>query len=167
MMITIALDGWMDAILHVIFATLAMIIVYPRWSEKFWNILGFSIIMELITDGAHLITKSITHNIFFFVELPLAILLVGYIYSNRKLENFSILMLATNLTHMTMDLFWEGDKMQIYYPISSTWYSVPINYAGFMHGALVLLILLLPLAIGERGLWRKPTQPPTFPPYPI
>ncbi len=166
-MITLGVLGVLDAILHVLLATLAMIIVYPLWKNKIPQLLLFAIIMEFIIDGAHLVNKSITHNIFFFLETPLFIFLTGYIFKDFKLETFSTLLLANNLSHMLMDLFYEGDSMQIYYPICSTWYSVPHPYLGVFWGTAILLLLLLPMAVFTREFTRKPTQPLTPPPYPI
>ena len=158
--------GGLDAILHVIFAFIAMIIIYPSWKEKIPHLLAFAIIMEFVIDGAHLVNKSITHNIFFFVEVPLFMLFAGYLFRDRKMGTFSLLLLANNLTHMFMDLFYEGDAMQIYYPFWNTWYSVPSQYLGAAWGTTMLLIFIIPMAIFTRERWKRPTPPPTLPPYP-
>ena len=160
------LVGGLDAILHVLFAILALLIVYPNWKRNLHWIIIFAVLMEIITDGSHIVNKSITHNIFFFIEAPLFILFAGYVLKDSRLGQISMLLLSTNLTHLLMDLFYEGDSIQMYYPVLSTWYSVPPSYAGFQVGFPILLILLFPIAIASRNMGVDSTPPPVPPPYP-
>ncbi len=163
-MIDIGASGILDAILHIIFATIAIMLIYPRWKNHIKELVILAVVMEFVIDGAHLVNKNITHNIFFLVEFPLIAIFAGYITKERKILTGALLILANTWTHLIMDLFYEGDTLALYYPIYSTEYSA--HPAGFLHGMIIWLLILMPIAILLRFKERKTIQPLSLPPYP-
>ena len=163
-MIPVGIAGILDVALHIIFASIAMIILVWGREENFdpLKIIAFAFLMEIVIDGAHLVNKDYTHNIFFLLELPLLFLFIGFMDGNAKLEKFSLLLLANNWTHLVMDLFYEGDALHLYYPVSNI--TVDACGAGFVPGLLLWILLLLPIWLSARKL--DITQPLSPPPYP-
>jgi len=163
-MIDIGLAGILDAILHIIFATIAMMLIYPRWKNHIKELVILAVIMEFVIDGAHLFNKNITHNIFFLIEFPLIVIFAGYITREQKILTGGLLIFANTWTHLIMDMFFEGDALALYYPIYSTEYSA--YPAGFLHGLVVWLLIVMPIAIILRLRERRTIPPLSLPPYP-
>ncbi len=165
--INIVVPGLLDAVMHVLFAAIAMVLLIPRTARNdanlFWKILLISIIMEVITDGAHVVNKNITHNIFFFVEVPLMIMLTGYLTDKKYLGGMAILMLAANMTHLLMDATMEGDALALYYPLYSTTYTWSFTVAGSTEvaGFIVWIITMLMMRVVVTASGINPLQ---FPP---
>ncbi len=163
-MFELTLPGLLDGILHVLFAIIATIIIYPYWKEHKEKIVLAAVIMELIIDGAHLVNKNYTHNLFFLIEMPLAIVFAGIMIKSRNLIDTGVIILASTWTHLIMDLYYEGDTLALYYPVYATEFSA--NHAGFIYGLAIWLIVLIPIAIAMR-VWTKHAIPPlSLPPYP-
>ncbi|NPA75058.1 MAG: hypothetical protein GXO25_03120 [Euryarchaeota archaeon] len=163
MMINIALPGLLDAIMHVVLAAIAMTILFHKKTSPF-TILLISIIMEVITDGAHIVNKNYTHNIFFFIELPLMIMLAGYITNKGWLESISLLMLAANITHLIMDAAIEGGTLALYYPVYSGVYSWDFTVLGSkILGGLTAWIGII-MAMKLTMIAFKNSTPLQFPP---
>ncbi len=161
-MFEVALPGLLDAVLHVLFAAIAMLILFPRRNSP-WVILAVSVIMEVLTDGAHIVNKDITHNIFFFLEVPLMLMFVGYLINKPSLEGISLLMLAANITHFLMDAAMEGDALALYYPLMSGTYTWDFTLFGspILAGFAVWLSIMLVMKLVVRLSGLNPLQ---FPP---
>ncbi|EDY35141.1 hypothetical protein ABOONEI_2683 [Aciduliprofundum boonei T469] len=133
---------------HIFLGFLAGILLLPKRRGKFVSALILAIIMEAITDGAHLVNKDITHNLIFFWQLPLALILIDYIYDSRK--RFMPLLLTIfgiNMTHIYSDAILEGDNLAIFYPISSQWYAYRTTIFGMNAAILGTIIFLATMAV--------------------
>ena len=163
-MITLTVPGLLDAVMHILLATLAMAFLF-HGKNSIYKLFILSVILEFVTDRAHLVNKNITHNIFFFVEIPLLLLLVGYFTNKKGLEGFSLLILATNITHLIMDTAMEGGSVALYYPAYSGTYTWGISVMGSaeLGGFLTWVIVLLSLKVVMFLLVRD-VNPLQFPP---
>ena len=133
---------------HILLGFLAGILLLPKRRGKFVSALILAIIMEAITDGAHLVNKDITHNLIFFWQFPLALILIDYIYDSRK--RFMPLLLTIfgiNMTHIYSDAILEGDNLAIFYPISSQWYAYRTTIFGMNAAILGTIIFLATMAV--------------------
>ncbi len=131
-----------NIIWHILLGFLAGIIILPKGRGKYVSALFIAIIMEAITDGAHLINKDLTHNLIFFWQIPLALILVDYIYdTSRKFMPLLLTIFGINLFHLFSDAVLEGDNLAIFYPISSQWYVYKAAILG-MNGAVLATILV-------------------------
>ncbi|AGB04491.1 hypothetical protein AciM339_0607 [Aciduliprofundum sp. MAR08-339] len=116
---------------HILLGFLAGIIILPKRRGKIYGALILSIIMEAITDGAHLVNKDITHNMIFFLQIPLALILFEYIFDakGRHMPLF-LTILGINLTHFFSDAVLEGDSLAIFYPLTPQWYTFRTTVYG-------------------------------------
>ncbi len=116
---------------HILLGFLAGIIILPKRRGKIYGALILSIIMEAITDGAHLVNKDITHNMIFFLQIPLALILFEYIFDakGRHMPLF-LTILGINLTHFFSDAVLEGDDLAIFYPLTPQWYTFRTTVYG-------------------------------------
>ena len=165
MMMVITLPGVLDAILHILFAVVGMLLIHRVASDIPWVFI-IAIVMELVIDGAHLVNKAITHNIFFLIQMPFLMLFSGYVLSSNRLQRLSLLILVNNFTHLIMDLFYEGDSLPLYFPVNSLTVSVPPYDAGFATGmgiwmAVVAVLALFLKLLENRG--PKVLFPPLVP----
>ncbi len=137
-----------NIIWHIFLGFLAGILLLPKGRGKFVRALVLAIIMEAITDGAHLVNKDITHNLIFFWQVPLALILLDYIYDTRK--RFMPLLLTVfgiNMTHLYSDAILEGDKLAIFYPLSSQWYIYRATIFGMNAAVFGTIIFLATMAV--------------------
>ncbi len=153
--------GGLDAVLHVLFASIAMIVIFPR-RNRVPYIIAMAVIMEIVIDGAHAFNKAYTHNVFFLFEVPLLLLFAGYVLRDSRIAITSVLLFANNFTHLVMDLFYEGDSIPLYYPFISGEFELGASQAGFPRGVVVWLMVILLLAILSRmaGFTRFRSPPP-------
>ncbi len=142
---------------HIFLGFLAGILLLPKRRGKLISALLLGIIMEAITDGAHLVNKDITHNLIFFWQVPLALILIDYIYDTRK--RFMPLLLTIfgiNMTHIFSDAILEKDELAIFYPLTSQWYtyrSVVFGMNATILGTLLFFTTMLTLYLVSRKLY--------------
>ncbi len=127
---------------HILLGFLAGIIILPKRRGKIYGALILSIIMEAITDGAHLVNKDITHNMIFFLQIPLALILFEYIFDakGRHMPLF-LTILGINLTHFFSDAVLEGDNLAIFYPLTPQWYTFRTTVYGINATLLSSIVL--------------------------
>ncbi len=141
-----------NAIVQVLLAMLAMIIINPDIKHPFRTIFVLSIITEFVMDGFDFVNKSITHNVFFVIYLPLAIFFAGYVYRIKKLQIYSLLLLAAFLTYFTMDAAVEHDWLTIWYPVSTQYYAWS---GGTTLGIMILFAVVLVFNMVEKRISGK------------
>ena len=139
-------DDGLHALFHVLFSMLALIIIYPR-RDKILHLFIFSIVMELVIDGAHFVNMAYTHNIFFLLEFPLALLFYAYVMRDGGVATFSVLLLANNFTHMFVDLVIEGGALPLYYPIMQVKYVADVAPSQIPNELAIWLLLILFMAL--------------------
>ncbi len=136
---------------HILLGFLAGMLLLPKGRSKRDKILAafmLGFIMEAITDGAHLVNKDITHNLIFFWQLPLTLILIDYIYDSRKrFMPFLLTIFGINMTHIYSDAILEGDKLAIFYPLSSQWYAYRTTIFGMNATILGTIIFLATMAV--------------------
>ena len=155
----LSMGGVENAIVQIILNYLAIIIVSQ--SKKWFKLLILAAFFEIIIDAPAMIDKGITHNMFFVLSLPLIILLLGFIYEERKLMSFSLLFLASAVTDVIlMDGIVEHDYMRILYPLTGYYASnlsiTPEVFAFWM-------IFLFILSLFERMIEGKTIRPLSSP----
>ena len=163
-----------NALFHIILGILAGIIIFPNFKKKIHIILLTAVVMEFITDGAHLINGNLTHNLIFMMQLPLLILFLGYTFNKRGLVHISFLMLGNSISHMFSDTVWEGGTITPLYPFTSQTYgwNYSLSIGGISGASLaffILLALLFTMRIAEEIMEkreRKIIRSPGLPPAP-
>jgi len=142
---------------HILLGFLAGMLLLPKRRGKLFSALILAIIMEAITDGAHLVNKDITHNLLFFWQIPLALILIDYIYDTRnRFTHILLTIFGINMTHLYSDAILEGDSLSIFYPMSSQWYiykSTILGMNGAIFGTVVFLATMAVLYIVSRKLY--------------
>ncbi len=162
-----------NAIVQVLLASLVMVIVNPSIKHKLKTIFVIAVITEIVMDGANFINKGFTHNFFFAIYLPMSLFFVGYVYRIKKLQIYSMLVMISFITYfLVMDGSVEGDRLMIWYPLSTQYY-VWNSHAEFLFlsgpalGAFMLMFLaILFNAIekrisGVKGIIRLPVPLPS------
>jgi len=145
---------------HILLGFLAGMLLLPKGRSKRDKILAAFIlgfIMEAITDGAHLVNKDITHNLIFFWQIPLALILIDYIYdSRRRFMPLLLTIFGINMTHIFSDAILEKDELAIFYPLTSQWYtyrSVVFGINATILGTLLFFTIMLMLYLVSRKLY--------------
>ncbi len=133
---------------HIFLGFLAGIIILPKRRGKIYFALLMGILMEAITDGAHLLNKDLTHNLLFFWQIPLTLILLDYIFDNRKrFMPLFLTIFGINLTHFFSDAVLEGDSLAIFYPITPQWYAFKISVYGINGTTFSTIALFIIFAI--------------------
>ena len=137
-----------NALVQILLATLVMIIVNPTIKNKLKMIVIIAVLTEIVMDGADFIYKGLTHNFFFAVYFPLSLFFVGYVYRAKKLQIYSLLLMISFLTYLTMDAAIEGDLLTVWYPVTAQYYiwnthSSVLFLSGPALGAFIVLSLSL------------------------
>jgi len=145
---------------HILLGFLAGMLLLPKGRSKRDKILAAFIlgfIMEAITDGAHIVNKDITHNLIFFWQIPLALILIDYIYdSRRRFMPLLLTIFGINMTHIFSDAILEKDELAIFYPLTSQWYtyrSVVFGINATILGTLLFFTIMLMLYLVSRKLY--------------
>ena len=137
-----------DVMWHTFLGFLAGILLLPNRRGKFIRALVLAIIMEAITGGAHLINTNITHNLLFYWQAPLAIILLDYIYDSKK--RFMPLILTIfgiNITHFYSEMVLQGESLAIFYPFSSQLYVYRTAIFGMNATIIGTIIFLATMAV--------------------
>jgi hypothetical protein len=137
-----------NIIWHIVLGFLVGILILPKRRGKLARALLLAIIMEAITDGAHLVNKDITHNIIFFWQIPLALILIDYIYDeNKRFAPLFLSIFGINMTHIFSDGVLEGDQLAIFYPLSTQWYAFKSTIFGIDARIIATVVFLATMAI--------------------
>jgi len=154
-----------DAVLQISIAFIGGILIFPHIKHKYVVIFITAILAELLIDGFHLIDKAITHNIFFLLEGPLILFLIGYMFEKEtKIQRFSLVLLVMFSFFLFMDTAIEGDVLMLQYPISTQtfiWNSeMSVNLGAITLNSQAIAMTLWLLIVGacnifEKVLWYK------------
>jgi len=154
-----------EVLFQICIAFIGGILVFPHIKHKYLVIFTIAVLAEVIVDGFHLINKDITHNIFFLLEGPLVLFLIGYMFEkDPKIQRFSLILLVMFSFFLFQDTAIEGDALMIQYPISTqtfVWNSeMTLHLGNIILNSQAIAIGLWFAIIGacnffEKVLWYK------------
>lgn len=154
--LNLLLNTPINAIFQILLGIVGGVFIFPNARKRIHIILLAAIIMEIVIDGAHLINKNITHNLFFMLQLPLILFFFGYTFKYKRIINVSLLFLANSMAHFISDTALEGGTIEPLYPFSSQIYgwNYSLNFLG-LHGASLGLFILIMIWVIMRLVEEK------------
>ena len=167
--LNLLLDTPLNAIFQILLGIIGGVVIFPNARKRIHIIILAAIIMEIVIDGAHLINKNITHNLFFMLQLPLILFFFGYTFNYKRIINVSFLFLANSISHFISDTAFENSVIVPLYPFSSQIYrwNYSLNFLG-LHGAplalFILLMIWVIMRLGEEKLEKGTIGVPSLHP---
>ena len=130
----------MDSLFHFVFPIIAALAARLNVRHPIKSILAAAVLTVLI-DVDHFIgvPRATFHNVFVTILLPLTLLYLAFHFkSSRYVKGFLLLLLVFSSSHIFIDMFSspvfgnsigivEGLGPALFYPLSSTQYSIDFN----------------------------------------
>ena len=129
--------------------------LFSRWKQHVIKAFLFVIAINIFVDGAHLINKDLTHNIFVLVEAPIAMYLVGYVIDSERVKILSASILVVSSFLFIMDSVLEGDGLAVYYPVSTVRYTF-FSTSPRAEAGMLFLWLITSISFSDFRTIRKP-----------
>jgi|GEM_PF-5450052 len=143
-----------NVIWHIFLGLMVTLFILRKVKNRWILTLTLPILMEFLIDGAHIINKNITHNFLVLWQIPLALILLDYMYDeSRKYTPIFLSIFGISLTHMFSDAVLEGDPLAIFYPITTQTYAYKTTIAGVNAAFIATVLLLITLSFLYLGSW--------------
>ena len=119
----------MDTLFHFIFSIIVGLSINTRITHKLRTLIAIAF-LSILVDIDHFMgagSRGTFHNIFFVLFLPFLMLLIFYVYENKKsikLQTYSLLLLVMLTGHVVGDMM-VGGTVKLLYPFSNTMYAFP------------------------------------------